>query len=80
MEIVDQFIVMQCLGPYFDGFAYLPASETRGGILLAWDSTCVNVDHLQYDANFLTGKVRQLDGTEWWISVVYAPQGDELKT
>uniref|UniRef100_A0A452ZPN2 Endonuclease/exonuclease/phosphatase domain-containing protein n=1 Tax=Aegilops tauschii subsp. strangulata TaxID=200361 RepID=A0A452ZPN2_AEGTS len=24
LELVDQFMVMQCLGPSFDGFAYLP--------------------------------------------------------
>lgn len=32
MNVMDHFIVMQCLGPSFDGFAYLPSHETRGGI------------------------------------------------
>lgn len=79
LETVDQFIVMQCLGPSLDGFAYLPAVETRGGILLAWDTTSLSIDCIQLDTNFLTGKVHQLDGTTWWITVVYGPQGDELK-
>lgn len=35
MAVIDYFIVMQCLGPSFDGFVYLPASDTRGGILVA---------------------------------------------
>ena len=33
MDVMDQFTVMQCLGPSFDGFSYLPAEETRGGSL-----------------------------------------------
>jgi hypothetical protein len=35
MVVIDLFIVNQCLGPSFDGFDYLPAEDTRGGILLA---------------------------------------------
>ena len=34
LERVDQYVIMQCLGPSYDGFAYLPASETRGGIFV----------------------------------------------
>lgn len=43
MDVIDNFVVMQCLGPSFDGFAYLPAVETRGGILLAWDSSVIDL-------------------------------------
>lgn len=80
MDVIDNFVVMQCLGPSFDGFAYLPAVETRGGILLAWDSSVIDVQNLQMDTNFLTGMVCPKKGMAWWISVVYGPQGDELKT
>lgn len=80
LDAIDQFVVMQCLGPSFDGFAYLPAEETRGGILLAWDTTSIYIDHIHEDSNFLTGLVHQKDGSTWWISVVYGPQGDDLKT
>uniref|UniRef100_A0A453JT49 Endonuclease/exonuclease/phosphatase domain-containing protein n=1 Tax=Aegilops tauschii subsp. strangulata TaxID=200361 RepID=A0A453JT49_AEGTS len=38
LACIDDFTVMQCLGPAYDGFAYLPAIETRGGILVAWNS------------------------------------------
>jgi exonuclease III len=34
MSVIDCFTVMQCLGPSFDGFVYLPAIGTRGGVLL----------------------------------------------
>ena len=39
LDVIDQYMMMQCIGPSLDGFAYPPAHETRGGILLAWDKT-----------------------------------------
>lgn len=80
LDVIDPYVVLQCLGPSFDGFAYLPAEETRGGILLAWDATILTVDLVQLDTNFMTGRVHNKDGSLWWITVVYAPQGDELKS
>jgi exonuclease III len=35
MVVMDCFVVNQCLGPSFDGFDYLPALGTHGGILIA---------------------------------------------
>lgn len=78
LDVVDQFVVLQCLGPSFDGFDCLPASETRGGILLAWDRSVMDMDALVHDTNSLSGMVHSKDGTNWWITVVYRPQGDEL--
>ena len=80
LDVIDRYSVMQCLGPSFDGYAYLPAVETRGGILLAWDSSVVDVDQLQLDDDFITGMIHTKAGDHWWLTVVYAPQGDELKT
>ncbi|KAE8813338.1 hypothetical protein D1007_09491 [Hordeum vulgare] len=67
-------------GPSFDGFDYLPACETRGGILLAWDRSVMDVDGLVHDTDSLSGLVHNKDGTNWWITVLYGPQGDEFKT
>lgn len=80
LDVIDQFLVMQCLGPSFDGFAYLPADEIRGGTLIAWDSSMISVDMIQLNANFITGLVHTKVGEPWWITVVYGPQGDDLKT
>lgn len=80
LEVLDQFVILQCLGPSFDGFDYLPACETRGGILLAWDRSVMEVDSIVHDTNSLSGLVHNKDGINWWITVVYGPQGDELKT
>ena len=79
LDVVDQFTIMQCIGPSYDGFAYLPATDTRGGVVLAWDSTVVQVDHVVLDTHALTGQVHNLDGSLWWITVVYAPQEDDQK-
>ena len=73
LDVIDVFVVMQCIGPSFDGFAYLSAEETRGGVLLAWDSSVLEVESIQLDTNFITGRVRTKVGEPWWISVLYGP-------
>ena len=79
IDVFDLFNVMQCIGPSFDGFDYVPAIDTRGGILLGWDTTVLVVDNIIRVTNSLTGPVHNKDGLEWWITVVYGPQGDEAK-
>lgn len=80
LDVVDDFLIMQCMGTSLDGYVYLPAVETKGRIILAWDSTVLHVDHIHMDDNFLTEFLHPKSGEDWWISVVYGPQGDELKT
>jgi hypothetical protein len=46
---MDQFASNQALGPLFDGFDYLPAEETRGGILLAWNMFVLCVHNISKD-------------------------------
>jgi hypothetical protein len=70
---------MQCLGPSFDGFAYLPAVETRGGILLAWNKSVVDIASISLDTHALTGEVIPRDDNRWWITTVYGPQSSDDK-
>ena len=79
LDVMDQYMMMQCIGPSYDGFAYLPAINTCGGIVLAWDSTVLEVDTILTDAHSLTGLVHNKDGFKWWVPVVYGPQGDDQK-
>jgi exonuclease III len=74
LDVIDRFTILQCLGPSFDGFVYLPAIETRGGILLAWNTSVLEVSHIVSDTFALTGHVKTLDQNDWWITVVYGPQ------
>ncbi|XP_073355144.1 uncharacterized protein [Aegilops tauschii subsp. strangulata] len=76
---VDTYIIMRCLGPAYDGFAYLPSSDTRGGIFIAWDSSQVLISNTVLDSNFITGYVSPREGQPWWLSVVYGPQEDAQK-
>ena len=79
LEVIDRYTVLQCLGPSFDGFTYLPACQTRGGILLAWNSSVLEVKNTSCDTYALTGEVHSRDNQTWWITVVYGPQTDADK-
>jgi mannosylglycoprotein endo-beta-mannosidase len=79
LNVIDRFLVMQILGPSFDGFSYLPAIETRGGILSAWDSSAIQISHLVMDSFALTGQVHTRDNNNWWIMVVYGPPDNDRK-
>lgn len=80
LDVIDTYVVMHCIGPSFDGFASLPATDTRGGILVGWDRSILEINNISMDSYSLTGHVQNKDGWEWWLTVVYGPQGDELKT
>ena len=79
MEVIDRFVVNQCLGPAFDEFFFLPAVGTRGGILLAWDSTVLTISNLSLDSFSITREVSYREGGVWWLTAVYGPQANEEK-
>lgn len=79
LNVIDDFLVMQCLGPSFDGFVYVPAVETRGGILLAWNKSFVDIERASFDSYAITGEVIPRDNNRWWITTVYGPQTHEDK-
>jgi exonuclease III len=56
LDVIDNFLIKQCLGPSFDGYVYLPAVETRGGILLAWNKSIVDIERVSFDSYAVTGK------------------------
>jgi hypothetical protein len=68
MDVMDRFIVNQCIGPSFDGFDYLPAVGTRGGKLLAWNTTAVNNMNVLKDTYAVTGEVHCHDSDPWSIT------------
>jgi exonuclease III len=79
LNVIDDFLVMQCLGPSFDGYVYVPAIETRGGILLAWDKSSVDIGSVSFDSYAITGEVIPRDNNRWWLTTVYGPQTHEDK-
>jgi hypothetical protein len=76
---VDEFYISQCLGPSFDGFVFLPADDTRGGVVMAWDTSVVQIANVSYDTYAITGEVTTRDESKWWLTTVYGPQGAEEK-
>jgi exonuclease III len=79
LAVIDNFIILQCLGPSFDGYAYLPALGTRGGVLLAWDSSVIQITNISLDSHPITGEVRTRENNRWWVTTVYGPQSVEDK-
>lgn len=75
LQCLDLNIVMQCLGRNFTDFVYLPASGTRGGILLAWDSSHVSLSNVHHANYSITALVDSSEG-RWWLSSDYGPHQD----
>jgi exonuclease III len=79
LDVISQSDILQILGQGFDYF-YLPADQTRGGILLAWlsltwltVSTLVQVFSISSRFKLVAG------GPPWWMTAVYGPYCDEGK-
>lgn len=80
LVVGDNVMVGQTLGPAFDGFDFLPAEGTRGGILLAWKSDMLLVSTEHKGQFSMTIKVTSLaDGKEWLVTSVYGPQDNADK-
>lgn len=62
MDLVTLEVVRHCHGTQFEQFFYLPVVGTRGGILLAWDASVVQVSSPHYTKNTLTALVRSQGG------------------
>jgi hypothetical protein len=74
MDVIDRFLVNQCLGPSFDGFDYLPVEDTRGGILLAWDTSMIMITNISKESYAITGEVRSPGKELWWLTSAYGLQ------
>ena len=65
LEVVDKYVILQCMGPNYDGFTYLPSSETREGIFVAWDTTRVRLTNYLNDSHIVTAYVSPIEGPPW---------------
>lgn len=80
LDSMSDHLAAEFLGYDCRGFEYLPADNTRGGILVAWDQdwfTGQAPDRKRYS---LTLKLTlKLSNTHFWITVVYGPTDDSEK-
>jgi exonuclease III len=80
LHVISDFDIMQILDVRFD-YAYLPADQTRGGILVAWLPGVWSISNVSCRNCSISAKVRQLSsGVVWSLSVVYGPARGEEKT
>ena len=77
LESVTPYDVMIILGPRFDGFAYLPAVGTCGGILVGWQSDRVSLFNASLTTNTITLEISPSEGDKWWFTAVYGPSFNE---
>nr|XP_020165808.1 uncharacterized protein LOC109751329 [Aegilops tauschii subsp. strangulata] len=77
LALVMLSLVVEALGPSFDGFFFLPAVKTRGGILLAWCSSVISVSNPSYGSHHISAALA--GDRHWWLTGVYGPQSDPEK-
>jgi hypothetical protein len=79
LHTVTAFDITECFGPRFDGFAYLPAVGSAGGVIVAWNSDDVQVVGSRTDQFSVSVQISCAGGPAWWLTAVYGPTVDELK-
>jgi len=67
------------LGQGFHSFVYLPARETRGGILVAWREDVFTAECHRVHRHSVSVKFRSDGEHEWWFSGIYGPHLDADK-
>jgi hypothetical protein len=70
---------VESFGARFDGFAYLPAVGTAGGVVVAWCSEDIHVTATRVESFLVSIQLSMGGGTSWWLSTVYGPTVEALK-
>jgi hypothetical protein len=79
LQVVSPYIVVECFGPGFDRFAYLPSLGSAEGVLVVWRSEVVTV-HAQRTDCFLVSILLSTEGGQTlWLTAVYGPCSLPLK-
>lgn len=80
LDFVSPSLVTETLGAAFQDFYFLPANGTRGGILLAWQSSLVSLSHPTIGTHHVTALATPAGSeSHWWLTGVYGPQSDPDK-
>jgi hypothetical protein len=79
LNVISTFDIMQLAGNGFD-YVFLPAVETRGGILVALKASVWLVSHHSIRRFSISIRVKRSmgggGGLEWWLSTIYGPSTD----
>jgi hypothetical protein len=78
MLSINDVITKNSLGPaYVNSFYFLPAYGTKGGILLAANSSALSLGNPWQSTHIISATVTDLRiNLSWSVTRVYGPQGD----
>jgi exonuclease III len=79
MEDLSRIIVIRMLGLGFDNFRFLPSAGASGGILIVWHDLVGCHGSFRVDSHSVSVQLSPDEGTPWWLTCVYGPQGTETK-
>lgn len=72
-------ILLSTLGAEFTCHVALHANGTRGGVLVAWQSSACQALTTRVDSFSVSVLFQNMDGQQWWFTGVYGPQQDAQK-
>ncbi|XP_040254755.1 uncharacterized protein [Aegilops tauschii subsp. strangulata] len=79
-EVFPSLEVSETVGPRLAGHAILPATGTRGGILLAWDTDLFHVSNTDLSPFAITITLNPRTGdAPWSITTVYGPCEEDAR-
>jgi exonuclease III len=79
MTEVSRFLVTRMLGPDFKNFVVMPSVGASGGILVAWRDRLSYQGLYRIDSHSVSVQFGSAQGSPWWLTCVYDPQGNEAK-
>lgn len=80
LEVVDLLVIHELCGLDFDDFVALPASHTRGGVIVAWKGSVFRGSQVHLGQWSVTAKLEWTAGNHsCFLTSVYGPQDDNEK-
>jgi exonuclease III len=76
---ISQRVILSALGSDFSDYINLPAVGASGGILVAWRRHIQTTGNHRVDTNSASMQFCAENGTPWWLTCVYGPQGNSEK-
>jgi len=76
---ISQRVILSALGSDFSDYIDLPAVGASGGILVAWRRHIQTTGNHRVDTNSASIQFCAENGTPWWLTCVYGPQGNSEK-
>jgi exonuclease III len=73
LNVITDFDLIQIVETGFD-YCYLPTEGTRGGILVAWRTTCWSASWSSLHLFSVSIRLKHISQDhEWWLTSVYGP-------